>query len=66
MRYIYYMTQRPFGIGCQPMKGLIDAEEFDERTEVAEGVRAWARLYYERRLTDAELRDYELTAKTEY
>lgn len=61
-KFVYYMTQRPFGIGCQPKRGLVDAESYDEKTFVDEiGREAWSKLVYDRELTEAEVSDYELT-----
>lgn len=62
MAFIYYMTQRPYGIGCQPNEGLIAAETFDLKTYIdAIGRAAWSRLTYNRQLTDDEVESYELT-----
>lgn len=51
--YKYGMRLRGFSIGCQPMKG------FYERQDDPDG-RYHDILIYERKLTDAELMDYEL------
>jgi hypothetical protein len=50
--YKYGMRLRGFSIGCQPMAGLVLAEEGDRKY--------YNYLYYERKLTDKELEDYEL------
>lgn len=61
-KFVYYMTMRPFGIGCQPKRGLVDAESYDEKTFVDEiGREAWSKLVYDRELTEDEVSDYELT-----
>ena len=52
-RYVYGMRLRGFSLGCQPMKGLY--ERRDDQTG-----RYHDLLVYERELSDAELRDYEL------
>lgn len=51
--YKYGMRLRGFSIGCQPMGGLVDAQDD------ASGV-YWSILWYSRKLTDAEVRNYEL------
>lgn len=57
----YYSTLRPvsIGIGTQPKKGFMDFVNYDDRTEL-NGMMIWAELYYDRELTDQELKDYEL------
>ena len=58
--YKYYMLMRPFGPGCQP-RGSVDMWPLDGETVIPEiGHHAWAIVWYERRLTDEELRDYEM------
>lgn len=52
-QYLYGMKMRGFSIGCQPMKGLI------KRGDCATG-EYWDLLYYDRKLTDKEVKDYEL------
>lgn len=56
IRYTYGMRLRPFSIGCQPMDGLIECKENHSRKD--DGY--WDILVYSRKLTDKELRDYEL------
>lgn len=51
-KYKYGMRLRGFSIGCQPMNGLLTAEDGDREY--------YSYLYYERKLTDKELKDYEL------
>ena len=51
-KYKYGMRLRGFSIGCQPMNGLLTAEDGDKKY--------YSYLYYERKLTDKELEDYEL------
>lgn len=55
----YYSILRPVSIGSQPKKGFMDFVNYDNRTEV-NGKMVWAELYYDRELTDRELKDYEL------
>ena len=59
--YSYYMTQRPPMPGAMPTEGL---EFIDENTQLRFineiGREAYARLTYNRELTDKEITDYEL------
>lgn len=57
--YKYYSTLRPVGIGTQPKKGFMEFINFDDRIEI-EGKMVWAELYYNRPLTETEMKDYEL------
>lgn len=51
--FMYGMRLRPFSIGCQPMNGLIRAE--DDKTGKYHNI-----LVYNMPLEDRELEDYEL------
>ena len=51
--YRYGMRLRGFSIGCQPMKGIIDGQ--DDPTG-----KYYSILTYSRKLTDAEVNEYEL------
>lgn len=53
MKWIYGMRLRGFSIGCQPMRGLL------ERRDDVKGT-YWDLLVYDRKLTEQEIRDYEL------
>ena len=53
MNYRYGMRLRGFSIGCQPMNGLLWSEDDPSG-------RYYDILIYDRKLTDSELRDYEL------
>ena len=53
MGYYYGMRVRPFGIGCQPMKGLVACVS-DE--VVVKGY--WDIVEYDRMLTDEECEHY--------
>ena len=53
IQYRYGMLHRPFSIGCQPMDGFVYRQGSNDK-------RYWDILYYNRRLTDEELRSYEL------
>ena len=53
MMYKYGMRLRGFSIGCQPMDGFV------ERCDDEKGV-YWDIIVYDRKLTDDEVRDYEL------
>ena len=55
----YYAVLRPVGIGTQPAKGFMDFINYDDRTEV-DGKMIWAELYYNRELTEKEMKDYDL------
>jgi hypothetical protein len=50
---MYGMRLRGFSIGCQPMDGLIDRIDSDDK-------RYYDILIYSRVLTDKEVNDYEL------
>ena len=51
--YVYGMRLRGFSIGCQPMEGFI--ERWDYITDKYYDI-----LMYNRKLTDKELKEYEL------
>lgn len=51
--YKYGMRLRGFSIGCQPSRGFMDA--MPDTTG-----RYWDILFYSRKLTDEELKSYEL------
>lgn len=53
MEYKYGMKLRGFSPMCQPMKGLIRREDSWKR-------RWWDVLVYDRKLTEEEIRDYDL------
>ena len=48
----YGMRLRGFAPFCQPMKGLDHVEDGDKKY--------WNYLFYNRKLSDKEVRDYEL------
>lgn len=53
-RYYHYgMILRPFGIGCQPMHGLVG--HINDESE-----RYWDIIIYDRELTGKEMFDYDL------
>lgn len=56
----YYSTLRPVSIGTQPSVGFMDFINYDDRTKV-DGKMVWAELYYNRELTDKEMKQYDLT-----
>ena len=58
--YRYYMTERGFSPGAQPMKNLIDHGDYDGRVEVEPGVKAYSWVEYSEPLTDQEVAAYEL------
>lgn len=53
MKYVYGMRLRGFSIGCQPMEGL------QERRDDITG-KYYDLLVYDRKLSEDELRAYEL------
>lgn len=53
MQYAYGMRLRGFSIGCQPKQGFV--ERVWDRSETY-----WDILIYDRKLSEAELREYEL------
>lgn len=55
----YYAVMRPVSIGACPKKGMIDYINYDNRIKTEKG-RAWAEIYYDRDLTEKEIREYEL------
>ena len=56
----YFSVHRPVGIGTYPKEGMKEFENFDYRKEVRDGICAWGILYYDRKLTEKEMHDYEL------
>lgn len=59
----YYSTMRPVGIGTAPKSGMMDFINYDDRTEIRTNngvVMVWAELYYNRELTEQELKEYEI------
>ena len=54
MYYVYGMRTRGYSLMAQPMDGLV------EHLETAKGAKYLSLLVYKRKLTDAELADYEL------
>ena len=55
----YYALLRLVSIGTQPKNGFMDFINYDNRTEV-DGKMVWAELYYNRELTEKEMKDYDL------
>lgn len=43
-----------------PTSGIMDSINYEEKTEVKNGLMAWGEIYYNRPLTDQEMRKYEL------
>lgn len=58
-KYAYGMRLRPRQPLAQP-NDYINWTDFDERTELKPGAQVWCILWYDRELTDAEIRGYEL------
>lgn len=58
--YYYYLPLRPASIGTQP-SGTREIINFDRRIYVEEiGRMAWAKVGYDRPLTEKEVRQYDL------
>lgn len=57
--YVYGMRLREYGIGCQPMKGLVYYEY------TCEGNEYYSYLFYDRKLADEEMKQYDLDFLTE-
>lgn len=55
----YYMVLRPVSIGTCPKNGMMDFINYNKRTEV-NGRMVWAEVYYNRKLTDEELKAFEM------
>lgn len=53
MKYKYGMRARGFSIGCQPMDGLYERLDSNDK-------RWYDILVYTRELTEQEIRDYQL------
>ena len=72
MTYYYYgMRLRGFSLGCQPMNGLVTHYEVEDSPDLLAGRNPkifhekpkreyYDILVYKRKLTDKELKDYEL------
>ena len=60
--YRYYCKYRPPMPGAIPRKGLKWIVDFDERQSF-DGVECWGYVYYDRELTEREVREYELRPK---
>lgn len=59
----YYMLHRPVAPGAVPTSGMMDFINYEARAEIHTGhgtIWAWAEVYYERELTDLELKNYEM------
>lgn len=59
----YYSLLRPVSIGTHPKRGMMDFINYDNRTEIQTSggiIRVWAEVYYNRELTEMELKDYEM------
>lgn len=60
----YYSVMRPVSIGTAPKSGMMDFINYDNRMEIQANngvIRVWAEIYYNRELTEQEIKDYELT-----
>jgi hypothetical protein len=56
MRYYYGMKYRGCSIGTQPSMGMMGYQDVDKETSGYYSI-----VYYDRPLSDDEIRDYELT-----
>lgn len=59
MKNKYYAKLRPVSIGTQPNNGFVGFVNYDERKEV-NGKMVWGELYYNRELTEQEMKNYDL------
>ena len=60
-RYRYYSTQRPVSLGTYPRReNVVEIHNYDQRTLLDNGIRAWGYIDYNLPLTPAEMSDYEL------
>lgn len=57
--YKYGMRLRGFSMGCQPMRGLVERQ--DDQTG-----KYWDILVYDRKLTDEEVRSFDLDELKKY
>jgi len=58
--YKYYLTQRGPGPGCQP-KDFVAIKDYGiKRFVEGMNIRAWGYIWYDRKLTDKEIQEYEL------
>jgi hypothetical protein len=58
--YKYYTLYRAPGPFCQPKDGLLEVKSYDKRTRITERYAAWGEVTYSRKLTEEEIRDFEL------
>ena len=67
MKYRYYSKLRPIDLGTYPTEGAQDIHNFDSRTYVEEaGCEVWGYIDYDRKLTDAEVKAYELVQHQDF
>ena len=58
--YKYYVLYRPIGIGTVP-NGFVEKINYEERQRVKDTTyKAFGEVYYEERLSEKEIYDYEL------
>ena len=57
--YKYYSSLRPVSIGTYPKLGFQGFRNYDWRKPTSAGD-AWGEIYYNRELTEKEIRDYDL------
>jgi len=58
---------RPVSIGTAPKSGMMDFINYDDRTEIQTDngvIRVWAEIYYNRELTEQEMKDYEMARES--
>lgn len=55
--YVYYMLERPVDLGAQPDKLVTFT---DEQGTAPSGHHHWGTVYYDRPLSEQELKDYEM------
>ncbi|MBE5820151.1 MAG: hypothetical protein E7310_05005 [Clostridiales bacterium] len=58
--YKYYSTMRPFDIGTFP-KDYVELNNYDERKQVLPGIMAYGEITFNKKLSEEEMKYYELT-----
>ena len=57
----YYSLHRPVSVGTYPKDGVVAVYNFDDKQECKNiGLSAWGYIEYDRKLTDEEIKEYEL------
>ena len=59
----YYSVMRPVSLGTAPNSDMMNFINYDNKMEIRTNngtIQAWAELYYNRELTEQEMKDYEI------